>query len=174
MQRLNEEQSEVDELDRQVKQGKIAARKAQDAIKDLLAIPGAEEGEMDTDRRDYLIDLAEGKNVESISEEIETETAKLGLIHAADPGILRQFENRAQEIDSLQRQNATKRTDLAQLSAQIQELRSLWEPALDEMVRRINDAFSHNFEQINCAGEVGVHKEEEFDKWAIEIKVKFR
>lgn len=174
MQRLNEERSKVDELDRQVKQGKMAARKAQEAIKDLLAIPGTEEGEMDTDRRDYLIGLAEGKTVETISEDIETENAKLELIHAADPGILRQFENRAQEIESLQRQNATKRADLAQLSEQIQELQRLWEPALDEMIRRINDAFSYNFEQINCAGEVGVHKDEDFDKWSIEINVKFR
>jgi hypothetical protein len=45
---------------------------------------------------------------------------------------------------------------------------------VDQLISQINDAFSYNFEQISCAGEVGVHKDEDFEKWAIEIKVKFR
>lgn len=173
VQRLEEERRKVEELDRQVEQAKSLARNAQNAIKELLTVPDSD-GEMDTERRDYLIGLTEGKTVETITEDIETEHAKLDLIHAADPGVLRDFEKRARDIEKLEAENITKRTDLEQLNERIQELREVWEPALDSIIRRINDAFSYNFEQISCAGEVGVHKDEDFDKWAIEIKVKFR
>lgn len=173
MERLREGEAKVEELSRQVEQVKTQARSAQEAIKELLAIRGSD-GEMDVERRDFLIELAADKSVETITEDIETENAKLDLIHAADPGLLRVFERRAQEIERLEAGSANKRAELEQLNDQIQELREVWEPALDEIIRRINDAFSYNFEQINCAGEVGVHKDEDFDKWAIEVKVKFR
>lgn len=173
MERLREGEAKVEELSRQVEQVKTQARSAQEAIKELLAIRGSD-GEIDVERRDFLIELAADKSVETITEDIETENAKLDLIHAADPGLLRVFERRAQEIERLEAGSANKRAELEQLNDQIQELREVWEPALDEIIRRINDAFSYNFEQINCAGEVGVHKDEDFDKWAIEVKVKFR
>lgn len=173
MERLREGEARVEELSRQVEQVKGQARSAQNAIKELLAIRGSD-GEMDVERRDFLIELAADKSVETITEDIDTENAKLDLIHAADPSILRVFERRAQEIQRLEAGSANRRAELEQLNDQIQELREVWEPALDEIIRRINDAFSYNFEQINCAGEVGVHKDEDFDRWAIEVKVKFR
>ena len=50
-----------------------------------------------------------------------------------------------------------------------------WEPQLDELIAKISEAFADNFSKIQCAGEVVVYKDEEdFDQWAIQIKVKFR
>lgn len=171
VQRLREGEMKVEELAHRYDEVKTQARAAQNAIKNLLA---GSDGEINVERRDYLVDLAGDKSVETITEDIETENAKLGLIHAADPSVLRDFERRAQEIERWEAVSAAKREELEQLNEKIQELREAWEPALDEIIRRINDAFSYNFEQINCAGEVGVHKDEDFDRWAIEIKVKFR
>lgn len=171
VQRLRDEEVKVEELARQHDEVKAQARAAQSAIRELLAGP---DGEIDAERRDFLVDLAGDKSVETITEDIEAENAKLELIHAADPGVLRDFERRAQEIARLEAGSASKREELEQLNDKIRELREAWEPELDDIIRRINDAFSYNFEQINCAGEVDVHKDEDFDKWAIEIKVKFR
>lgn len=171
VQRLHDGEKKVEELARQHDQVKGQARAAKDAIGSLLT---GSNGEIDIERRDYLVNLAGDKSVETVTEEIESEDAKLDLIHAADPGVLRDFERRAQEIERLEAGSAAKREELEQLNEKIQDLREAWEPALDKIITRINDAFSYNFEQINCAGEVGVHRDEDFDKWAIEIKVKFR
>ncbi|KAK7743944.1 Structural maintenance of chromosomes protein 5 [Cytospora paraplurivora] len=172
VQRLEEEKKKVEELVREAEHAKAQAKAAQEAFVAIIS-NGADE-EVDTDRRDFLIGLSDGHTVASIEAEIDTENAKLDLIHAADPGVLQEFEKRARDIERSQREKAKKEQQLEELNAGIRDLRQEWEPRLDEIIRKINDAFSYNFEQISCAGEVGVHKDEEFDKWAIEIKVKFR
>ncbi|KUI74467.1 Structural maintenance of chromosomes protein 5 [Cytospora mali] len=172
VQKLEKEKNLVDELVHEAELAKAEAKEAQEAFKAVISTGVGEE--LDTDRRDFLIGLSEGHTVANIDADIETENAKLDLIHAADPGVLQEFEKRARDIERSQREKARKEQQLEELSTGIQALRGEWEPRLDEIIRQINDAFSYNFEQINCAGEVGVHKDEDFDKWAIEIKVKFR
>ena len=83
----------------------------------------------------------------------------------------------AQQVEihkKLKKQQKSQERDLQKMEAKITRIRDQWEPRLDELIGKINDAFSYNFAQISCAGEVGVNKDEDFDKWAIEIKVKFR
>ena len=63
---------------------------------------------------------------------------------------------------------------LKSLDNEIKEVKEQWEPQLDELISHISDAFADNFSKIQCAGEVGVHKDEDFELWAIQIKVKFR
>ncbi|KAJ9155281.1 Structural maintenance of chromosomes protein 5 [Pleurostoma richardsiae] len=163
---LEEEGRVVTELTRELDQLKQSALRALHRAQDLL--------DGDEDRKAELLSLARDQDVQAIDEEIGAEKAKLELIHAADPGVLRDFENRAVEIERLQRRQAERQRDLDAQHERIQQLREEWEPQLDELVSRINDAFSYNFEQISCAGEVGVHKDEDFERWAIEIRVKFR
>jgi chromosome segregation ATPase len=63
---------------------------------------------------------------------------------------------------------------LETIAQNVMKIRGKWEPKLDTLIAKISDAFSYNFEQIGCAGEVNVHKDDDFDQWAIQIKVKFR
>lgn len=49
-----------------------------------------------------------------------------------------------------------------------------WQPALEELVGSIGARFSAAFDRLGCAGEVRIREDEDFDKWAIEIYVKFR
>lgn len=126
------------------------------------------------ERRDHLIDLASEKTPDEIQDEIRAEDAKLELIHAANPNVLRDFEKRASEIARLQQRLEALQGKGDDRMRQITKLRSKWEPKLEELVSKINDAFSYNFEQINCAGEVRIHKDEDFDLWALDIMVKFR
>lgn len=165
VQMLHAERKQVDELEQEVKRVKKEAQDAQGVAMENLG---------DDDRRVMIVDLAGDKTIENITDDIEAEEAKLELIHDADPGLLRDFEERARQIDKARADMAERQASLEQLEVSIKEVKETWEPALDDIIRRINDAFSHNFEQINCAGEVGVHKDEDFDKWSIEIKVKFR
>ncbi|ROW10586.1 hypothetical protein VMCG_01897 [Cytospora schulzeri] len=169
---LREEKAKLDALVSEAEVAKAQAKAAQEAFVSVISTGVGDE--VDLDRRDLLIGMSEGHTIESIEADIEAESAKLELIHAADPGVLQEFEKRARDIERSQREKAKKEQQLDELNLGIQALREAWEPRLDDIIRQINDAFSYNFEQINCAGEVGVHKDEDFDKWAIEIKVKFR
>lgn len=172
VQRLEEEKQSLLRLVREAEKAKAEAKEAQSAILELLST--GSDNAIDEERRDFLSGIKEGHTLETMDAEIQTENAKLDLIHAADPGVLQEFEKRARDIERGQRDKAKRERQLDSLNQQIQELRDTWEPAVDDIVSRINDAFSYNFEQISCAGEVSVHKDDDFDKWAIDIRVKFR
>lgn len=124
--------------------------------------------------RNNLVEEANSRTAEDILSQMNVERAKLEVIQANNPQALEEYETWARRIEKEKADFAVQETRLASLTEKIAQLRSQWEPRLDELVGQINDAFSYNFEQISCAGEVGVHKDEDFDKWAIEIKVKFR
>ncbi|KAI8632799.1 P-loop containing nucleoside triphosphate hydrolase protein [Xylariaceae sp. FL1651] len=165
--RLDSEKDEIAnakaEADRLKEEAQMARQKVAEAVSD------------DADRLPYLNELAAGKTVEDLDNEIGAEQSKLEYVHAVDPMVLRQFQKRAQEIQNLTRQKEELTKTFDSLSNKISDLRQKWEPRVDALITKINDAFAYNFEQINCAGQVDIHKDEEdFEQWAIEIKVKFR
>lgn len=127
-----------------------------------------------TERSQVLHQLAQTKTTEMLQNEVAAERAKLELTRAVDEGVLDEFEHRATKIAELQDSLAGITAEFEGMGAQIADVRGRWEPRLDDLIGRINDAFSYNFEQINCAGEISVNKDEDFDKWAIDIRVKFR
>lgn len=128
----------------------------------------------DPSMRVTLPELCEGKTSEELQLEADAEEAKLELIHAANPNVMREFERRAAEIARLQKKMEGSTEKLRRLTTQTEDLMRRWEPRLDELVVKINDAFAYNFEQISCAGEIRVHKDDDFDLWALDIMVKFR
>lgn len=112
--------------------------------------------------------------VESLDVEIAAEESKLEYMHSNNPNALQEYERRQAHVDKLVEKVTTTETKLAKLDRQISKVRGKWEPQLDTLISEISEAFSYNFEQINCAGSVSVHKDDDFDLWAIQIKVKFR
>lgn len=122
-----------------------------------------------------VIEEARQMTVEEMEVEIESTQAQLEMNMGGNMNVLHEYEQRARKIAEKQAQLEHSRQSLDQLRVQIGEIRSQWEPELDTIVGRISSAFSANFAAISCAGEVTVYKDEdEFDKWAIQIKVKFR
>lgn len=161
---LEEEQRSLEKIKVDLKGLRNAASDAQEEALGVLT----------EENRDELQEKAAGSTVEEIEQEIHVEWAKLEVIQASNPAALEEYERYAVRIEREQANQANQENKLGELNDRIHSIKSQWEPRLDELVGRINDAFSYNFEQISCAGEVGVHKDEDFDKWAIEIKVKFR
>jgi chromosome segregation ATPase len=129
---------------------------------------------------------------ENLEAEIDAEKAKLELTEGGNTQTIAEFERRARDIETLQAQVQDANERRAEFSRDIKKVRDRWEPRLDEIVAQINDAFSDSFARIGCAGQVAVHKassddpdecaEEnggsenglDFEKWSIEISVKFR
>ncbi|KAJ2985574.1 hypothetical protein NUW58_g5457 [Xylaria curta] len=165
--RLEDEQTEIRTAKAEAERLKEDAQVARELVSEAVA--------EDPDRLPHLNELAAGKTAEELDNEIGAEQSKLEYVHAVDPSVLRQFQKRAQEIQNLTQQKEELTTRFDSLSHKIDDLRQKWEPRVDALITKINDAFAYNFEQINCAGQVDVHKDEEdFEQWAIEIKVKFR
>jgi chromosome segregation ATPase len=93
------------------------------------------------------------------------------------------YEKRAEEIKTIEQRMANRQGEIDSISAQITDHRQIWEPRLEAMVRRVSHAFGEAFASIGCAGEVLLSKSDDtlndvatddFEKWAIQIKVKFR
>ena len=164
--RLEEERDGVARAKAEIEELRNQAREAQDKFQEAIA--------SDPDSLPHLTELARGRTAEDIDGDIEAKNASLEVMHRVDPQVLRQFEKRARDIEQLTRHREELARKAEHLGSQIEELMRVWEPGVDDVVGRINEAFSHNFEQISCAGEVGIHKDEDFEQWAIEIKVKFR
>lgn len=118
------------------------------------------------------------KDLESIAEledEIQSVNARLEMMSAGDGSVLRTYENREAEIrktqDSLEKIIAA----LEEAQQKIAEIKGPFETGLDTLVAKISAAFSHNFAEIGCAGEVIAHKDEDdFHAWSIQIMVRFR
>ncbi|PHH76202.1 hypothetical protein CDD80_1725 [Ophiocordyceps camponoti-rufipedis] len=166
MERLDAEKDKVATAAAEVAVKRQEGHVLQEKVRDVM--------DQDEATRELLTQLAEGKTPQELEMDMSAEEAKLEVMHAANPNIMREFERRAKEIDRLKAKMDEANQALSGLDGQLEGLMAKWEPKLDELVSSINDAFAYNFEQISCAGEVHVHKDDDFDKWALNIKVRFR
>lgn len=167
MERRKDEKRKVDAAQEEQTEANRSGRELGQQVQAML-------GDGDDEYRQVIRALSDGKTPDEVRNEAEAEEAKLELIHAANPNVMREFERRAGEIDKLKKTMDGSTQKLTKLTQETEELMAKWEPELDKLVSKINDAFAYNFEQISCAGEVRVHKDDDFDLWAIEIMVKFR
>lgn len=164
MQKLDEEKKKIVDLEQVKRQRRNEASVLKSEATKIL----------ETKDKDYLAGFVGEKSTTEVDEDIQAEEAKLELIHAANPNVLRDFEKRAREIEKLREQMETAQNKGDHLNREISRIREKFEPEVDELISKVNDAFAYNFEQISCAGEVRVHKDDDFDQWALQILVKFR
>ncbi|KAI7552983.1 structural maintenance of chromosomes 5 smc5, partial [Hortaea werneckii] len=113
--------------------------------------------------------------------ETEIQSVQARLEMAAGDGtaggqrVIAEFERRAREITEGYDRKAVVDESLKDLEENITEVRGRWEPELHGVIARISEAFADNFARIHCAGEVGIYKDpDDFERWAVQIKVKFR
>ena len=159
---------EVDELGKAHEHAIAEVKKLVDGVKRVLA-------DADEATKEFLGRRSKDETLEELDIEIESENARLELMHEGNGGVIREFEQRQKRIDGLRTRLEEVQNALVELDVAIKEAREQWEPRLDKLIKRISESFAYNMKQINCAGEVGVYKDEEdFDQWAIQIRVKFR
>jgi structural maintenance of chromosomes protein 5 len=94
----------------------------------------------------------------------------------SDPAALRNHERRCAEIRQSEAEVAQLNTKRAAVRASIDTNKALWLPKLRDIVTTINATFGDNFAAVGTAGEVMLHEaeDEDFARYAIEIRVKFR
>lgn len=128
----------------------------------------------DETRKELENQIEQDMTEESLNEKINFEKMKLEFIYQTDPNVISQYEKREHDIKILKKRISECELRLQKAELDISDLRAIWEPKLDDIVSRINSNFSEAFEYIGCVGEVRIGKGDEFDKWRIEILVKFR
>ncbi|KAA8914767.1 hypothetical protein TRICI_002843 [Trichomonascus ciferrii] len=115
---------------------------------------------------------------EEIKVELENVSASIELAstHVGDyQRTMERFNKRAETIEVLRRRVNENKTEVDSLTERIEEIRSVWEPCLDQLIADVSQRFKNAFNSIGCNGEVKLRKNEKYySQWAIEIMVSFR
>jgi chromosome segregation ATPase len=127
------------------------------------------------EEREIIKEYNKLPSLDALEQEVQAVTARLDMMAEGNPGAIRAYEKREEDIARTREKLEQYTGSLEETKEQIIEIRQQWEPKLDALIRKISDAFAHNFTKIGCAGEVEVYKDEEdFDNWSIQISVRFR
>lgn len=114
------------------------------------------------------------RSSEQMQNDVDAVVAKLELSANTNKGVLDQYNRRKEEIDNLSQTIDEKERRIARVEREIGNAKENWLPALKNLVSSIGQKFSAAFDRIGCAGEVRIGEHEDFDKWTIDILVKFR
>ncbi|CAD7695563.1 unnamed protein product [Ostreobium quekettii] len=117
-------------------------------------------------------------NNEELEEFIDNKQAEADGIICANSSVVDQYMATRKAIDKYEKQLRSESLKLQDLEAMINTLKGEWLPELRKVVEKINVTFGRNFAKIGCVGEVRLAEEDShgdhFDKYAVEIMVKFR
>ncbi|KAJ3342598.1 Structural maintenance of chromosomes protein 5 [Entophlyctis luteolus] len=134
------------------------AKQAQDEVKKVDRI-------LSDDEKEGVNRVRDGKSVEDLEVLLDQTMARAELLKPADVNIMSDFKNREQEIEQFKIRHQRNEKVTAKGREEIEKIRMDWEPALQELISRINDQF---FDALKAK------KEDDFAEWSVEIRVKFR
>jgi chromosome segregation ATPase len=165
---INKERLDLafDEADR-------AFLKAKDDARTLKTSAIRVTGKMNDALREKLAAFPD--DVQSLEEMITVFKTKLQLASNANPQVLTEYTKRKGEIQRREAEQEVVTASLEKVRTRLNRIRARWEPPLEKVVEAVNEKFSKYMEDIGCAGEVNLVKDEDdFAKWRVEIRVKFR
>uniref|UniRef100_A0A5F9DCE7 Structural maintenance of chromosomes protein 5 n=2 Tax=Oryctolagus cuniculus TaxID=9986 RepID=A0A5F9DCE7_RABIT len=104
------------------------------------------------------------------------ERSRASCFTGLNPTVVEEYTKREEEIEQLTKELKGKRIELDKYRENISQVKERWLNPLKELVEKINEKFSNFFSSMQCAGEVDLHteNEEDYDKYGIRIRVKFR
>ncbi|KAG1833286.1 P-loop containing nucleoside triphosphate hydrolase protein [Suillus subluteus] len=114
------------------------------------------------------------RSVNDLRTELDVQQANLDMISLTNPGVVEQYERRKNEIEALAKTLEDREKSTRKVEREIKNARDRWQPALEQLVASIGKKFSAAFDRIGCAGEIRISPHDDYDKWAIDILVKFR
>ncbi|XP_013371816.1 PREDICTED: structural maintenance of chromosomes protein 5 isoform X2 [Chinchilla lanigera] len=104
------------------------------------------------------------------------ERSRASCFTGLNPTVVQEYTKREEEILQLTEELKGKKVELDRYRENISQVKERWLNPLKELVEKINEKFSNFFSSMQCAGEVDLHteNEEDYDKYGIRIRVKFR
>lgn len=168
LQRQQTKETEVQELANRIK-------RLRDEYTKKTAVTQQDIENLTQEEKQIVLEYRELPSFDDLEQEIQAVAARLEMMAEGNPGAIRAYEKREEDISKTREKLEQYISSLEEIREQIREIREQWEPQLDVLISKISNAFAHNFQQIGCAGEVAVYKDEEdFDNWSIQISVRFR
>ncbi|XP_030832465.1 structural maintenance of chromosomes protein 5 isoform X2 [Strongylocentrotus purpuratus] len=115
-------------------------------------------------------------DIEEVEDLIYKEKAQADCQFPTDEGVVRDYEKRKKEIRIVEAEVLKEEEEVSNHKARIDNLKETWLGELTGLVGKINSKFSKFFSTMGCAGEVDLFcpNEEDYDKYEMRIKVKFR
>ncbi|KAJ1206907.1 hypothetical protein NDU88_002300 [Pleurodeles waltl] len=107
---------------------------------------------------------------------LNEEKSRASCFTGLNASVVDEYTKRTQEISQLTEELNQKKTELENYRQNITQVKERWLNPLKRLVEQINEKFSDFFSSMQCAGEVDLHteNEEDYDKYGIRIRVKFR
>ncbi len=102
------------------------------------------------------------------------ENARAALHYTPNQSVIDKYEQRQNEIKTAKDKVEDKQKKLDKLATEIGTIRGPWYAKISQLISDISESFSKSFQRIGCAGEIKLGEHEDYDKWCIEILVKFR
>ncbi|CAG5030880.1 unnamed protein product, partial [Parnassius apollo] len=102
---------------------------------------------------------------------------RIDCMEKGDEQVLKEYEERELMIAKLKSDVSTSSDRNKDLQTRMNELRSIWLPPLESLLRDIDKSFGEMFAKLGCAGEIKLDKDgsdDDYDKYGISILVRFR
>ncbi|EUC48201.1 hypothetical protein COCMIDRAFT_34256 [Bipolaris oryzae ATCC 44560] len=168
IQRQQTKETEVQELGNRIKRLREEYQKKTAATQQDIETLTEEE-------KQIVLEYRELPSFDDLEQEVQAVAARLEMMAEGNPGAIRAYEKREEDMNRTREKLEQYTASLGEIREKITEIREQWEPQLDVLISKISNAFAYNFQQIGCAGEVAVFKDEEdFDNWSVQISVRFR
>ncbi|XP_025891610.1 structural maintenance of chromosomes protein 5 [Nothoprocta perdicaria] len=115
-------------------------------------------------------------SLEEIDAFLNEEKSRASCFTGLNASVVEEYSKRTQEVQQLTEELEEKKNILENYKQNISQVKEKWLRPLKNLVEQINEKFSNFFSSMQCAGEVDLHveNEEEYDKYGIRIRVKFR
>uniref|UniRef100_A0A8C5WDB0 Structural maintenance of chromosomes protein 5 n=1 Tax=Leptobrachium leishanense TaxID=445787 RepID=A0A8C5WDB0_9ANUR len=114
--------------------------------------------------------------LDEIDAVLNEERSRASCFTGLNPSVVEEYSNRTRDIQLLTTELDQKKNELENYRENISQVKEQWLNPLKQLVEKINEQFSSFFRSMQCVGEVDLHteNEEEYDKYGIRIRVKFR
>ncbi|XP_075684088.1 structural maintenance of chromosomes protein 5 isoform X2 [Rhinoderma darwinii] len=114
--------------------------------------------------------------LDEIDAVLNEERSRASCFTGLNSSVVEDFTNRTREIEEITEELNRKKTELDHFRQNILQVKEGWINPLKQLVEKINEQFSSFFRSMQCVGEVDLHteNEENYDKYGIRIRVKFR
>ncbi|BGP37124.1 Structural maintenance of chromosomes protein 5 [Rhodotorula kratochvilovae] len=116
----------------------------------------------------------EGKTLDELDEELREIETNLSCMGAVSPMVLEAYNKRKLEIADQKEKLDDAEARLDESKQVIEGTEKRWLPRLERLVSDISAKFTSSFDTLGLLGEVRLAKDEDYEKWGIEIMVSFR
>jgi len=129
-------------------------------------------GDLDKETKELFANLPD--SLEELDIAIADCNRRAEALFIANPKVIEDYAARKKKIEALEAQVTEIMATLETENEKIQEIEGPWLENLSSLIDKISRKFSDYMKNISCAGEVRIHKEDDYDKWGVQILVKFR